>query len=47
MVKEMFIQIIPEIEFAKHRQKPEIIFFKSTRKKFLGQCEFSHKEIEI
>ena len=32
VVKEMLIQILPEIEFAKHRPKPEIIFFKSTRK---------------
>ena len=33
LVKEMLTQIIPEIEFAKHRPKPEIIFFKSTRNK--------------
>ena len=47
VLKELLIQSIPEIEFAKHRLKPEITFFKSTRKKFLGQSQISHKEIEI
>ena len=32
VVKEMLIQIIPEIEFAKHRPMQDIIFFKSTRR---------------
>ena len=47
VVKELLIQIILEIEFAKHRLKLEITFFKSTRKKFLGQSQISYKEIEI